>query len=100
MKNIIKYGKNIEVIYNNKKLSEPELMNIKELKCPILRLKLLEKLLDNKNIFPQILKREYSSLSTKETYDILQNSISINILKLIAEMVEKPEINSFINLIK
>jgi len=99
LKNIMKYGSNIGQLYNEKKLSDPELMKIEVLKWPILRLKLLKKLIDN-GILPQLLKREFSSRTTEEEDDILENKKCLNILTLISEMVEKPEMSSFINLIK
>ena len=99
LKNIMKYGSRIGQLYNEKKLSDEELMGIDILKWPILRLKLLKKLIDNK-ILPQLLKREFSSRATEEEDDILENKQCLDILYLIGEMVEKPEMNSFINLIK
>ena len=47
-----------------------ELIDIEELKWPILRLLLLKSLLNDKDILPQILKREYTSQSTEEVDDI------------------------------
>ena len=99
LKNIMKYGANIGQSYNEKKLSDPELLKIEELKWPILRLKFLNKLID-KGILPQVLKREFASRTTEEEDDILENKRCLNILNLISEMVEKPEMNSFIILIK
>jgi hypothetical protein len=99
LKNIMKYGSSIGQIKNDKKLSDSELLEIEELKWPILRLKLLERLIKN-GILPQLLKREYASRTTEEEDDILENKLCINILNLISEMVEKPEMSSFINLIK
>ena len=99
LKNIMKYGSNIGQLYNEKKLSDEELMNIDILKWPILRLKLLKKLMDNK-VLPQILKREFTSRATEEEDDILENRQCLDILNLISSMVEKPEMSSFINLIK
>ena len=99
LKNIMKYGSSIGQSKNDKKLSDSELLEIEELKWPILRLKLLERLIKN-GILPQLLKREYASRATEEEDDILENKLCINILNLISEMVEKPEMSSFINLIK
>ena len=99
LKNIMKYGSSKGQIYNDKKLSDEELMNIDILKWPILRLKLLKKLIDLK-ILPQILKREFASRATEEEDDILENKKCLNILNLITDMVEKPQMSSFINLIK
>ena len=99
LKNIMKYGSSIGQIKNDKKLSDLELMEIEELKWPILRLKLLERLIKN-GILPQLLKREYASRTTEEEDDIFENKLCIDILNLISEMVEKPEMSTFINLIK
>ena len=100
LKNIMKYGGDIEGQYNEYKLSDPKLLTIEQLKWPILRINLLNNLLNETAILPQIIKREFSNDSAEEMDDILQNKISINILGLIAEMVEKKDINSFINIIK
>ena len=103
LNNIMKYGIKVSGKYNSCSLNDPQLLEIEQLRWPILRLKLLEKLLRDKNnkLFPQILKREYISKSTEEgEEDIFENKISMDILILISEMVKNPEISSFINLIK
>ena len=82
-----------------KKMFQPEFMEIEDLKWPLLRIKLL-KILINNGILPQLLKREYASRTTKKEDDILENKLCIKILNFISEMVEKPKISSFINLIK
>ena len=56
-----------------------------------MRLKLLKKLIDDNGILPQLLKREFSSRTTEEEDDIFENKECLNILSLISEMVEKPE---------
>ena len=103
LKNIIKYGSKIGQQYNDKKLSDEELMNIDVLKWPILRLKLLKKLIETADIKPQILKKEFTNRTTEdeeENDDILENKTCFEILNLISNLVEKPEMNLFINLIK
>ena len=103
LNNIMKYGIKVSGKYNRCSLNDPQLLEFEQLKWPILRLKLLEKLLRDKNnkLFPQILKREYINKSTEEDEeDIFENKISMDILILISEMVKNPEIISFINLIK
>ena len=100
LKNIMKYGSNIGYSNNKKKLSDPELMKIDELKWPILRLKLLKKLIDNDTL-PQLMKREFTSRKTEEKdQDFLENRQCLDILNLISEMVENTQMNSFIKLIK
>ena len=103
LNNIMKYGSEIGGEYNLCSLNDPQLLKIEQLRWPILRLKLLENLLRDKDnkLFPQILKREYISKSSNEEEDyIFENQTSFDILKLISEMVNKPEISSFISLIK
>ena len=60
---------------------------------------ILNNLLEYKDKFPQILKREFQVQKTEEKYDIQQKKTFLNILGLIAEFVEKKDINSFINII-
>ena len=101
LKCIIKYGEKIDFIYNEKKLSDPELLDNKQLEWPILRLQLLNNLLVDNNNFPQYLKREFSSSTNEEEDEYKKNQFPITTLKLIAEMVNnKEDINSFIKLIK
>ena len=96
LKNFIQIGSSISELHKEKKLIDDEMLSVDALNLPILRLKLLKKLLDN-NILPQVLKREFvSKISNEEVGD----NMSFDILSLISKLVEKPEMNSFINLIK
>lgn len=100
IKTIIKYGGDLKGKYNNIKLSAPELMNVEQLKWPILRLKLLINLLSDNKILPQIIKKEFASHSAEEIDDIFKNKICIKVLELISSWGDKKEMSYFINIIK
>ncbi len=97
----MKYGENIKETSNEKKLSDPELLNIEELKWPILRIKLLRNLLNDNQNFPQYLKREFSNDTAEEEDNLnLDNEIPHVLIHVLYEMVKKKDKNSFINLIR
>ena len=49
---------------------------------------------------PTTIKKEFTSRASEEEDDYLENKLCIEILNLIADIVEKPDMDSFINLIE